>query len=129
MPYGMNAAPVWSPDGSRIALLGGVFGGLADPAGIFAVGIVNPETGEVTPISVTGTTCWDATYSSENSFSGVAWSPDQKSLAVTKRSPSWNTDPYWSGAKESSVSIVDIATKSVLAVIADAYDPAWSREH
>jgi dipeptidyl aminopeptidase/acylaminoacyl peptidase len=117
---------VWSPDGSRIALLGGMFGGAAFPVGIFAVGIVNPENGQVVTIAVTGTSCWDASYAPTNSFSGVAWSPDQKMLAITKRSPSWNAAPFFDGHKSASISIVDIATKAESAVIPDAYDPAWT---
>jgi dipeptidyl aminopeptidase/acylaminoacyl peptidase len=117
---------VWSPDGSRIALLGGMFGGNAFPIGIFAVGIVDPENGHVVTIAVTGTSCWDASYAPTNSFSGVAWSPDQTMLAITKRSPSWNAQPFFDGHKSVSISIVDIATKAERAVIADAYDPAWT---
>jgi hypothetical protein len=121
-----ECGPVWSPDGTRIALLGGMFGGNAFPIGIFAVGIVIPESGQVTTIAVTGTSCWDASDSPASSFSGIAWSPDQKMLAITKRSPSWNAEPFFNGTRSASISIVDLATRAELAVIADAYDPSWT---
>jgi dipeptidyl aminopeptidase/acylaminoacyl peptidase len=122
-----ECGPVWSPDGSRIALLGGVFGGLAPPVGIFAVGIVDAETGSVTPIVVTGTTCWDHNYAPTSSFSGVAWSPDAMMLAITKRDPSWVSGQPFPAAQHASIVIVDLKTLATRAIIDDAYDPAWSR--
>jgi len=121
-----ECGPVWSPDGSRVALLGGVFGG-AFPAAIFAVGIVDPETGRVTTIAVTGTTCWDANSASTTSFSGIAWSPDGLTLAITKRNPPWVQGQPNPTNQQASIAIVNIQTKAVSAVIPDAYDPAWSR--
>ncbi len=122
-----ECGPVWSPDGSRVALLGGVFGGLAFPAGAFAVGIVDPETGAVTPIADTGTTCWDGNSQQTTSFSGIAWSPDGRTLAITKRNPPWVQGQPYPRNQQASIAIVNIQTKAVSAVIPDAYDPAWSR--
>ena len=121
-----ECGPVWSPDGSQIALLGGVFGGIAyggdgSPTGIWAVGIVDPKTGNVSTIATTGTTCWDGPATS---LSGVAWSPDATMLAVTKRDP---PDSGQASTNKKSIVIVDIASKAARIVIPDAYDPAWSQ--
>jgi hypothetical protein len=126
-PFGATwdeCAPVWSPDGKRIALLGGVFGGSAPGAAYFGVGIVDPEVGNVTTIMAPGTTCWDDNLGA--SSSGIAWSPDGKALAITRRTPGWSQSHPFPASQEASISIVQIATTAVLAVIPDAYTPAWT---
>lgn len=119
--YWHECGPVWSPDGSQIALLGGVFGGIANQTGVYAVGIVDPETGNVSTVATTGTTCWDGPATS---LSGVAWSPDATMLAITKRDP---PDSGQASTNKKSIVIVEVASKAVRIVIPDAYDPAWSQ--
>lgn len=126
-PYGATwdeCAPVWSPDGNRIALLGGVFGGSAPGAAFFGVGIVDPEDGNETTIMAPGTTCWDGNLGAASS--GIAWSPDGKSLAITRRTPGYSQTQPFPTNQEASISIVEIATAAVLVVIPDAYSPAWT---
>ena len=63
---GGNRSPVWSPDGRRIAYLAG-------RSGYSQVGVVDLETGQVTPI----------TYS-QRDHGDVAWSPDGSELAFVQ---------------------------------------------
>jgi hypothetical protein len=122
-----ECGPVWSPDGSRIALLGGVFGSAAFGNASFGVGVLDPAIGNVTTILATGTTCWDGNYGVTTSFSGIAWSPDGRALAITTRDPPWVQGQPSPTNQSVAIAIVDITTKASLAVIPDAFDPSWSR--
>jgi Tol biopolymer transport system component len=105
-----ECGPEWSPNGEQIALLSMIHG----------ITILDLRTNVATPIAPSGTTCGDG------NFSRVAWSPDATMLAVSKRDPPWiqgqRTPP-----QTSSIEIVEIQSRTVRAVIADAYGPAWSR--
>jgi dipeptidyl aminopeptidase/acylaminoacyl peptidase len=63
---GENGSPVWSPDGSRIAYL-------TSKSGFSQVGVVDVESGQVTPI----------TYSPQE-HGGVSWSPDGTALVFVR---------------------------------------------
>lgn len=106
-----ECGPEWSPDGSRIALLSMIHG----------IAIVDLATGLATPIVNSGATCWDGDYSR------VAWSPDGRALAVTKRDPPWSLAQP-APLQTSSIVIVDVQTRAVRSSIPDAYDPAWTRD-
>jgi Tol biopolymer transport system component len=110
-----ECGPVWSPDGTRIALLSGVHG----------VAVVEMKTGMAKSVASAGTTCWDANYSIKNSFSGVSWSSDGTMLAITKRDPPW---VFPTPPQTASIVIVDVQTRNIRSVIPDAYDPAWTRD-
>lgn len=120
-----ECAPVWSPDGTRIALLGGIFGSQAFMQAYFGVGIVDPAAGNVTTVYAPGTTCWDSSNGVTTS-SGIAWSPDGKGLAITRRTPGWVQGLSNPTSQEASIVVIDIGTKTILTVLADAYDPTWT---
>ena len=113
-----ECGPVWSPDGGSIAVLSMVFRGAAT---------VQPGGGELNSVLSSGTTCWDGDGVGEQSESGIGWSPSGKALAVTLRTPGWEPAAAFPKNQRASISIVDVVNHRQMALIDDAYDPAWTR--
>jgi WD40 repeat protein len=113
-----ECGPDWSPDGHSIAVLSMLLRSTA---------IVNVNGGDLESVFSPGTSCWDPSQGGEQSSSGIGWSPDGKALAVTTRTPPWDSGVLWPAKQAASIAIVATSNHAQLAVIPDAYDPAWNR--
>lgn len=113
-----ECGPRWSRDGKRIAVLSMM---------LRAAATVSVDGGELETLFAAGTSCWDSDGGGEQSQSGLGWSPDGNAMAVTMRTPSWEPGTQWPQSQRASIAIVDVASHIQLALIEDAYDPAWTR--
>jgi len=113
-----ECGPAWSPDGAAIAVLSMV---------LRAAATVDPNGGRLSSVLTPGTACWDGDGIGEQSQSGIGWSPSGRALAVTMRTPSWQPGGPWPKDQHASIVIVNVRGRQQLAVIDDAYDPAWTR--
>lgn len=113
-----ECGPEWAPDGQTIAVLSMLSR---------AAATVSASGGQLQSLFIPGTSCWDSKEGGDHSESGLGWSPDGNALAVTMRTPPWEPGKPWPENQRPSVAIVDVHSRKQLALIQDAYDPAWTK--